>query len=458
MNFHLPRALLRAALAFVLLGTSLHCGAQESTPIPDGRQIAASIKYQFAIYYLGQPAKPPLQALQSQIKALPHPLKLVSGVSEKPNAPLVAATLEKNVQSAYAPPGLDMLQRFGRGLTRDQAVAMQSSEQALILDFAHPASFSFTAYRSALTLTEQVARDTSGLIWDEETREVFSPEEWHKRRLDTWDGDIPNALMHTVIHAYKGDRLVRAITLGMAKFGLPDVVVDDFSWSENRPMGNLINLLSQALVEGAVVGPRGSYDLDIHQVKHAAVRRSHLDTLKPNTTAIAKLVLVTGIPDEGDPHNRLVEIRFDRTAGPDRHAQQAALLSSLFGSEDAIKRVKHTEELLKVSEQARSKLPAVRDAFNKGLQPGEYVLVKAPFKTPGGDNEWMWVEIVSWQGDEIGGLLKNEPFDIPTLHAGQMVKVLQEDVFDYIRRSADGREEGNETAKILERMRGAVQH
>jgi hypothetical protein len=328
----------------------LHCGAQESTPIPDGRQIAASIKFQFAIYYLGQPARPPLQTLQSQLKAMPHRLKLVSGIPEEPNAPLVAATLEKNVQGAYAPPGLDMLQRFGRGLTRDQAVAMQSSEQALILDFAHPASFSFTAYRSALALTEQVARDTSGLIWDEETREVFSPEEWHKRRLDTWDGDIPHALMHTVIHAYKGDRLVRAITLGMAKFGLPDVVVDDFSWSENRPMGNLINLLSQALVEGAVVG-QGSYDLDIHQVKHAAVRRSQLDNLKPNTTARAKLLLVTGTPMRAI--RTIGWLKFGSTGQPARPpCTTGCVVVVLVRVEDAIKRVNHTEELLKVSELA----------------------------------------------------------------------------------------------------------
>jgi hypothetical protein len=29
-------------------------------------------------------------------------------------------------------------------------------------------------------------------------------------------------------------------------------------------------------------------------------------------------------------------------------------------------------------------------------------LVKA-VQNPGGDNEWMWVEIVSWQGGAIGG-------------------------------------------------------
>ena len=46
------------------------------------------------------------------------------------------------------------------------------------------------------------------------------------------------------------------------------------------------------------------------------------------------------------------------------------------------------------------------------------------------------------------------PFHIPELHAGQVVKVRQKDVFDYIRSYADGREEGNETGKILQKMQG----
>lgn len=67
----------------------------------------------------------------------------------------------------------------------------------------------------------------------------------------------------------------------------------------------------------------------------------------------------------------------------------------------------------------------------------------------------MWVEVTSWDGDVISGLLKNEPANIPSLHGGQQVTVSQSKVFDYIRRVADGREEGNETGRILQRFRNA---
>ena len=62
----------------------------------------------------------------------------------------------------------------------------------------------------------------------------------------------------------------------------------------------------------------------------------------------------------------------------------------------------------------------------------------------------MWVEVASWKGSRIFGTLQNEPFDIPTLRAGQRVEVLEDDVFDYIFTRADGSTEGNEAGKIIE--------
>jgi hypothetical protein len=64
----------------------------------------------------------------------------------------------------------------------------------------------------------------------------------------------------------------------------------------------------------------------------------------------------------------------------------------------------------------------------------------------------MWVEVISWKGDKISGLLKNEPFYIPTLHARQVVEVSEAKLFDYIRKRADGTIEGNETAKLIEQQ------
>lgn len=434
--------------------------AVPGAPVPAGSPQVGPIHFQFAIYYATPPATDPLAALRGQLAKTGGGPKLLAAPPTRASVtePVLFANWNTTtVLQDYRAPSMELLQRFGRGLSREQAEALQKADRALILDFAHPAQQSAAAMLKALQLAQQVARDTGGLLWDEETREVFTPDEWRKRRIDSWSGNLPDVSQQTVIHAYRSDNLVRAITLGMAKFGLPDVVVSDFSWSNNRPMGHLVNALAQALAEGATLARAGQYDLDLRALRHVAAREPMLANLKPNAAAVARLSLVNGRWESGDPRNRLYEIRFDRYAGPDRHAQQTALLNTAFGAEDdSVTRLRHNAELLAASKAANAQLPKLRDAFAKGLQPGEFVLVKAPFTTRDGGNEWMWVEVTQWKGDAIEGLLKNEPVDVPDLHGGQMVKVSQAKVFDYLRRHPDGREEGNETTKIIMRMQGGV--
>ena len=123
------------------------------------------------------------------------------------------------------------------------------------------------------------------------------------------------------------------------------------------------------------------------------------------------------------------------------------LLMSAFSVEQFYK------ELEAASAKAREQLPELRRAFTKGLNPGEVLLLKAPFATPDGGNEWMWIEVTNWT-DEASpiGTLQNKPFDIPDLQSGQEVKIKTAEVFDYIHKKADGTSEGNETGEIIRKM------
>lgn len=448
--------LLRFLLITVIMVSA--CGAQAASepPFPSGPPQAESIRFQLAVYYPSSPKEEPLAALRAVAARETPALALTAALPHKPARMHLHARMEMDVKGNYAVPDLRALQYSGRGLSPAQSKALQHTKQALILNFAHPGKDTMQGLRNAYIVAIKVASRTGGLVWDEETREVFTPEKWQERRIGSWSGNLPDVAKHTVIHAYKSGELVRSITLGMSKFGQPDLIIDQFPWSSNDSMGNVLNLASQALVEGALIGPNGRLDLDINTLKNPAVRAREVASFKPNARGTASLALVKGKREEGDPRNRLAEITFSLHNAPDLHSRQDAVASSLYGSSDSVKYIRHDAELKAASERARKKLPALQADFARGLEPGEYIELKAPFATASGGREWMWVEVISWKGKQIEGALNNDPFDIPSMRAGQRVKVNQDDVFDYLRTFSNGTREGNSTGAIIEKMRGQV--
>ena len=455
------RAIILLFLALISAFVFLYSGkltAQEPSDsvqefVPAGPLMTETIHFQYAVYYLPSPSDDPQKILRQLLAEEKNGPAIVEKIPETINSPIIGVRVSENPRQDYAPPSLESLKYFGHGLTHQQAEQLQQSHFVIVMDFAHDNTHVWEGLRAANRITEELARRTGGVVWDEESRELFTPEEWRKRRIKPWLNDgVPDISKYITIHAYNSGEYVRAITLGMSKFGLPDVVIGESSWSRNRSIGHLINLFCQALAEGAVIKKSGEYDLDIREIQNREVRDFHLKSLISKATAVAKLTLKKGIWEDGDPHNRLIEVAFDRYAGGDVHARQEKMIGILFGSEDGVVRIKHDEELLAASRRAKEKLPMLKKKFTEGLDPGGYILVKAPFKTPKGGNEWMWVEVTEWKGNNIKGLLDNEPFYVPSLHGGQMVEVKQEDVFDYIVRHPDGTQEGNETGEIIKKM------
>ena len=423
------------------------CSKKSGKLFPAGPPMAESMQFQYAIYMLPVPARDPLTVLQQILSKEFKELKLVAEIPKQPKEMFVHARTQKNVHDEYPPPTAEHMKYYQQGLSAEQVKAVQSSQEAFILEFAHPKAKVWTGLRDANVVVEEIARATRGLIWDEETRQLFNPDTWHKERLQSWKSDPPGISTQMTIQVYQNGDYARAITMGMSKVGLPDVFVEESPWSAKNQVANLINAFSESMVETGTLARPAKYYLDLNAIKNFKV-----EDLKKNSTATACLTLRNGEWEEGDPKNRLLELTFDRYSGPDSHAKEDAMIASLFGAEDGITHVEHTDELLAASREAKTKLPELRKAFNAGLEPSEFIQLKAPFPTLDGGNEWMWVEVTSWKGDHIKGTLENDPFEAKYLHAGQVVEVKEEDIFDYIRQFADKHREGNTTGAILDKM------
>ena len=450
---------MRALLVLILCLTSCSrtapsAQAHEAT-FPAGSPMADSIRFVYSVYLLpGHPQREFEAEVSRLIKTRYKPLKIVSTLPSPPSEPVVSPHFVTDAQKSYTPPTIESLKYRGVGLSEQQEQELQKSREAIILEFAHPKASVWTGLRTANHLIEDVARHTGGLILDEETRQVFAPDAWQKRRINSWPTmvDVPRVSQQFTIDEYPLGEFHREVTLGMAKMGLPDLVVQELPQAQSDPVSNLINSVAQLLAEGQAISASGRLRLDIDSIKNPAFRENTPLWLKPNALAQACVLLKPGKKDEGDPNNRLMELSADLYSGSDPHAKLDNLLSSLFGWEESTTKVRHTEELLQESKKEKAKLPELRKAFLAGLGPGEYIELKAPFKTPSGGNEWMWVEVTRWRGKTITGALDNDPAEIPDLRAGQVVDVWQDDVFDYIRRFPDGHTEGNTTAAILKNL------
>jgi uncharacterized protein YegJ (DUF2314 family) len=207
-------------------------------------------------------------------------------------------------------------------------------------------------------------------------------------------------------------------------------------------------VFTQAMIEGLVTEADGEFDVDMRTLRHPDVRDPQVSNFEAGATG----VLLIDLRTNRGHGPRTSTVTFDRGTGPDPISRMTNVMSRAFGVRDSAVKTVHDEEVQAASAAAREHLPELRTEFNAGLETGELLLVKVPFKTPDDGNEYMWVEVTAWSDGKITGRLMNEPYSVPDLQAGQRVEVQDSSVFDYIRQHADGSMEGNTTAELLQRQ------
>jgi uncharacterized protein YegJ (DUF2314 family) len=359
----------------------------------------------------------------------------------------------------FAPPTEDQLARFGRGLDDAQRKVAAASKGALLLAWFLEGGPGNARLRDAQAVALDLAQSTRGLLWDETTRELFSPEAWKKERIEGWEGDVPDMRRHIVIHYYETDAgRHRAISLGMEKFGLPDLVMQDVPLHDADAGTVAIDAVAQKLVEGASLEPGGELRLDLRSIRHSGARDAFVGSCEQGATFRGRIQLAAVEGEAGDPDNRLAELRFPSYPGTTDGERQAAAFKSIVGvSPDRMSGAAADDpELAAVTARVQKRLPAVAAAFRAGLPLGERITVKAPFETDDGSIEWMWVGVTAWSGDAVSGRLENEPARVSTLRLGSKVQVKQASLADYVWMAADGaKKEGGESTLVFERRERA---
>src|SRR5262249_49790052 len=144
----------------------------------------------------------------------------------------------------YGLPNEARLKFMGVGLSQDEKQALLSAQSIWAAMFVAPQSDAIAATKRADQVLMKLADLSHGVICDETTRRYYSPKWWKTKRLAAWEGDLPDAYALVSIDFYRVEEKgsYRAISLGMSKLGLPEVVVNEMIQDNSRSISSLMYL------------------------------------------------------------------------------------------------------------------------------------------------------------------------------------------------------------------------
>lgn len=341
----------------------------------------------------------------------------------------------------FRAPGEDELRYFARGLDAGDLARARAVKRGTLIGVTLPSGPRARELLGGMQrMAAQLARSRGGFVWDDVTRELFTPDSLEKRRVHAGALDVRD---HVIMHAYRDGELTRVITLGMEKFGLPDLVVEEAS--DGKGVGQIVNLAAQLLLEGANLSAGGKLQLDLDALKDPDIRRQMTGQLLDGATRKAEVKALQGRAEKGDPENVLLELWF----GEPPPEKQDAVAARIWGVKDEVINARTDPALAAESAREREKLlREVKPLFLRGELSARHLSVKLPFRD-GKNTEWMWVEVVRWQGSEVRGILRNQPQFMRGLASGAQVAGDESEIFDYILSLPDGGTEGNTTGALI---------
>jgi uncharacterized protein YegJ (DUF2314 family) len=305
-----------------------------------------------------------------------------------------------------------------------------------------------TDLANVCALAHALAESTRAVLEDGDTRELFSPAQWKLARLDSWQGTIPAAPGHIAIRPWQDAKDAGVDTVGMGRFGLPELTIAGIAPADATLAAALIAYTAQQLVERPQLDRAGELAVHASALAHAGVRVKPVAGASGTTT----VHLVTAKPAPGGARRvQLVGTADDKSASAfvTRALREAAGQkppTDASAEDDAA--------LTAASQRAQPRIAELKKQWLKGAPADASLWLKLPFASADGGREWMWVAVTKWEDGKLSGTLENAPTDVPNLKEGQAVLMPDKDVFDYRLERPGQLPEGGETDRILEKTTG----
>jgi uncharacterized protein YegJ (DUF2314 family) len=306
---------------------------------------------------------------------------------------------------------------------------------AVLVESSGPLARPCVPLWAALGAARGIAGATGGLLYDPLTFR-FAPDGSLKEDLPP-DGEILITDHIVVPYSLREDGRAWVTTVGLTRFGLPNLECRDVPPHLAESVGTLLNVVARHLVDRVLARPDASRDLALEDEI----------ALEGTGAALVRLAHTPMGPDGTEPFLTLLP---PRRSPVEKGVWLHSLVMAREPREDrTVPRPAGDPALARAREEARSRLPEVKKRFLAGLAPGEALYVKHAFRGDGAVVEHMWVAVTSWKGEAIEGTLANDPRDIPALKGGQVVEIDEAAVDDWLLRRADDTREGGFSVEVL---------
>jgi uncharacterized protein YegJ (DUF2314 family) len=378
------------------------------------------------------------------------------------------STLEIVSTGDWVLPPADTLPYATRSLTDEERASVVRRPWVVAVRIRGRATSDQVVARTGFATAALVAQELGALVYDEEVRRIESAAQFATRAIVTPPGAPAFRTDHVAVQLYtQEDGTARLLTLGMRRFGAPDLEIKGASMHAGRKLAAVLNALCAKLAAGEDDLPMTVTVEDMVRARAdadpASTRGRDSDARAPGAPPSRPAVLDFVAPNPphtaGDPDNEIVSVVPAGTDSP-RDPLRAfdAIVEGLFGKIDVvIVDEANDPRLADVAKRARARLASALSRWKKEQALGTTMMVKLPFayEPPEGADaarayEWMWVRVTSFDERSISGTLANSPAYVPELAMGSSVRGKRSEVADVLFRLADGGLEGGESIRILE--------
>lgn len=343
----------------------------------------------------------------------------------------------------------DALDVLAPKLTPGERDSIDRRKTAVVIRTRGPFTSEQLPARAAFAATAALAAAFDGLVYDEACRRIETATDFARRTIVAPLSEPAFGRRNIVVQLYRQeDGTARLVTLGMARFGSPDISIRGANMAAGPLLAEVVNAAASKVASGTNATALDITPSDIGRVLGKAAAE-----LGFNASAARTVTLEIVKPEriEGDPDNEMIEL-VPSSSGANRDGWDI-VVASLFGAPPSMSTSEGDVELAEVAKHARAELPNAIRRFQAG--EGE-LFVKGPFPIPpesqidgGATTELLWLSTAACDDQRCTGVLSNEPTYASNLAAGKMVSVTRTDAVDWMLRRRDGVAIGGESIKVL---------